>query len=109
MLPGTRFVLIVIFWGGNRFTSLSKAWYPGKAILTRCFPGAHQHPSSNPTKFMDGSHKTVVQENSCPFRCDLELELRCDCGKLGSRIFLHCHMQDDVFLRLPNHLLSEIH
>ena len=42
------------------------------------FPGAYQHPSSNPTKFMDGSHKTVIYENSCPVRYDFKLELRGD-------------------------------
>src|SRR5450756_2510392 len=45
------------------------------------FPGAYQHPSSNPTKFMDGSHKTVIYENSCPVRYDVKLDLRCNGGK----------------------------
>src|SRR5260370_30770593 len=73
------------------------------------FPGAYQHPSSNPTKFMDGSHKTVIYENSCPVRYDLKLDLRCNGGKLGSRISLHGHVQNNLLPRLHNHLFKSMY
>jgi hypothetical protein len=62
---------------------VGQIWCPRHTMLK-----AHQHRSSNFTKFTDGPDKTIAHENSHPVRCDLELYLSCDIGKLGSRVRL---------------------
>jgi hypothetical protein len=46
------------------------------------------------------------RQGTRPVRRDLELQLRCDCRKSGSRILLHYHTHDYPLPRLHYHLLT---
>src|SRR5882724_667821 len=80
----------------------------GKSDLDAMFPGAYEHPVSHAHEFVDTSHKGVIDKDSSPLWSDMQLDLRSDFWKLGSRILEHDHLQDGFLARFDKHLLGEI-